>query len=247
MNEPDNFLSRWSRRKAAATEQTEQAVAQTAKPTAEENASAEQKESSPSTPIAQEIAPPPAIDLETLPPIESIGAGTDISAFLKVGVPADLTRAALRRAWAADPAIRDFVGLSENSWDFTAPGGVPGFGPLSAEDASRLMAQFTSSAKEIAGQAKEAIEQITQFEQPAEPIDSKLLPSESSASSRGRDAAIKKTASPAQDQPEQKPSASADETNSLQREKENIATQHNVVESNDSSPTRRAHGSALPD
>jgi hypothetical protein len=42
-------------------------------------------------------------------------------------VPADLTRAALRRAWLADPAIRDYIGLSENAWDFTAPGGVPGF------------------------------------------------------------------------------------------------------------------------
>ena len=29
-----------------------------------------------------------------------------------------------------DPAIRNYVGLSENSWDFNAPGGVPGFGPL---------------------------------------------------------------------------------------------------------------------
>src|SRR5207245_615081 len=57
------------------------------------------------------------------------------------GVPAALTRAALRRAWSADPAIRDFIGLSENSWDFTAPGGVAGFGPLTAEDARRLLAQ----------------------------------------------------------------------------------------------------------
>lgn len=29
-----------------------------------------------------------------------------------------------------DPAIRNYVGLSEYSWDFNAPGGVPGFGPL---------------------------------------------------------------------------------------------------------------------
>jgi hypothetical protein len=50
-----------------------------------------------------------------------------------------LARAALRRAWLADPAIRDFIGLSENSWDFTAPGGVPGFGSVSMEDAKRLL------------------------------------------------------------------------------------------------------------
>jgi hypothetical protein len=50
-------------------------------------------------------------------------------------------RWALRRAWADDPAIRDFIGLSENAWDFTAAGGVPGFGPLSVEDAARLLAR----------------------------------------------------------------------------------------------------------
>jgi hypothetical protein len=29
-----------------------------------------------------------------------------------------------------DPAIKDFVGMSENGWDFSKPDGVPGFGPL---------------------------------------------------------------------------------------------------------------------
>src|SRR6266849_1480296 len=87
--------------------------------------------------------PPSAFDLASLPPIESITAGTDISAFLAPGVPAELSRAALRRAWVADPAIRDFVGLAENAWDFTAPGGVPGFGPLRAiDDVRRLAAQL---------------------------------------------------------------------------------------------------------
>jgi hypothetical protein len=44
-------------------------------------------------------------------------------------VPADLTRAALRRAWSVTPGIRDYIGPSENSWDFTSagPDGVPGF------------------------------------------------------------------------------------------------------------------------
>ena len=50
-----------------------------------------------------------------LPATESITADTDIRAFLAPGIPAHLTRAALRRAWAADPAIRDFVGLAENA------------------------------------------------------------------------------------------------------------------------------------
>ena len=72
--------------------------------------------------------------LETgnLPRIESIGPGSDIRPFLAFGVSEDLTRAALRRAWLSDPAIRDFIGLSENSWDFNAPGGASGFGSPTA-------------------------------------------------------------------------------------------------------------------
>src|SRR5262249_37211422 len=62
--------------------------------------------------------------------------------FLAPGVPAELTRAALRRAWSADPAIRDFVGLAENQWDFTAPGGAPGFGSLTdTEQIRQLLAK----------------------------------------------------------------------------------------------------------
>jgi Protein of unknown function (DUF3306) len=77
------------------------------------------------------------LDLSKLPPIESITAETDIRAFLAPGVPPELTHAALRRAWSADPAIRDFVGLSENSWDFNAPDAIPGFGPLQITDELR--------------------------------------------------------------------------------------------------------------
>jgi hypothetical protein len=75
----------------------------------------------------------------SLPPIESIGATSDIRPFLEPGVPQDLARAALRRAWAADPGIRDFIGLSENFWDFNAPDAVPGFGSLTTDDAGRLL------------------------------------------------------------------------------------------------------------
>ena len=53
------------------------------------------------------------------------------------GVPPELARAALRRAWAADPAIRAFVGVAENAWDFTAPDAVAGFGPLEMTDELR--------------------------------------------------------------------------------------------------------------
>jgi len=79
----------------------------------------------------------PVFDLTKLPPIESITAETDIRAFLAPGIPVELSRAALRRAWSADPRIREFVGLSENSWDFNAAGAIPGFGALEMTDEVR--------------------------------------------------------------------------------------------------------------
>ena len=69
-------------------------------------------------------------DLANLPSIDSITATTDVRPFLAPGVPLQLVRAALRRAWVMDPRIRDFRGLQENNWDFNDPRGIPGFGPL---------------------------------------------------------------------------------------------------------------------
>ena len=66
-------------------------------------------------------------------PIESIDARTDITAFLQAGLPAELRRAALRRAWTTDPAIRDFKGLQESDWDFADPNAIAGFGNLGPE------------------------------------------------------------------------------------------------------------------
>ena len=68
----------------------------------------------------------------------SIGADTNIAAFLRRDVPPELTRAALRRAWTSDPAIKNFVGLVENGWDFNDPSAMSGFGPISAEEVARL-------------------------------------------------------------------------------------------------------------
>jgi hypothetical protein len=104
-------------------------------------------------PLIEHLTPGPAtqsvFDAPSLPSIESIGAGSDIRPFLRPGVPADLTRAALRRAWSADPAIRDFIGLSENSWDFNGPDGVPGFGSLTTDGPGRLPARKTEAADSL--------------------------------------------------------------------------------------------------
>ena len=130
MSDGEGFLARWLRRRhAAACERGLVASSSKhagAQPQAGMAGAAPQSE--------------PLDELAELPAIKAIGADADITRFLAPGVPATLLRAALRQAWSADPAIRDFIGLSENAWDFTAPTGVPGFGSLAAEDAQRLLA-----------------------------------------------------------------------------------------------------------
>lgn len=127
MNRDEAFLARWSRRKRNAAAGSD--AAKNPPPRAAEIGE-------PVSPIIGEAAP--AIPL---PSIESIEAASDIKAFLAPGVPPELTRAALRRVWTVDPVIREFIGLSENAWDFNAAGGVPGFGSLDLEEVRRLVAQ----------------------------------------------------------------------------------------------------------
>src|SRR5438874_8343666 len=143
MRDRETFLERWSRRKRGAAPSGDADAS--AQPPADAGQSgtkrAEEKATALASPTSQDKSAGPAadipFDLTKLPPLESITAETDIRAYLAPGVPVELTRAALRRAWAADPKIRDFVGLSENAWDFNAPGGAPGFGPLQMTDELR--------------------------------------------------------------------------------------------------------------
>jgi hypothetical protein len=78
--------------------------------------------------------PAAPFDPANLPPIESLTSESDMSVFMRSGVPADMARAALYSAWRADPAIRDFVGIAEAQWDFNDPAAMPGFGPLDPMD-----------------------------------------------------------------------------------------------------------------
>ena len=125
MSEDRNFLSRWSRKKREAAELPSQATAPATDDAAPKESTAEAPADG--TKATRTEADEPKFDLASLPSIDSIGPDTDIRQFLRAGVPAELTRAALRRAWASDPAIRDYIGLSENSWNFNTPGAMYGF------------------------------------------------------------------------------------------------------------------------
>ena len=86
MSEPEDFLTRWSRRKLDDEEADAPAPA----------------EAAPQKPAEEALRPralrdnkhaaagKPAFDLASLPSLDSIGAETDIRAFLSPGVPGDL-------------------------------------------------------------------------------------------------------------------------------------------------------------
>ena len=217
----EEFLARWSRRKREAKEAGE------APPPTEpaDEAPDPAPSATAENPVDAEV------DLSSLPPIESITAATDVTAFLRQGIPPELGRAALRRAWAADPAIRDFVGLAENAWDFNDPHAMPGFGPLdcSEEQLAALVDRIVGGVRGAADSLTTAIPEQTDAIQSAD--SDHELPSESRASEAVADQSP--TGEILLDQP---PSASA----AVQPEAPRS------VGCDQTADRRRTHGSALP-
>jgi hypothetical protein len=136
------FLSRWSRLKEEARR-----AERGPQPEAEEPAAtAPPPEAEPASMLPEpELTPE---ELAALPKLEEITAASDISGFLRRGVPDALRNAALRKMWTLDPAIRDFVGEARDyAYDWNTPGGVPGAGALDAGDdvAAMLRSVFGGS------------------------------------------------------------------------------------------------------
>jgi Protein of unknown function (DUF3306) len=144
MSEPENLLSRWSRlkRESGSRRECKTELRESAAPSGAAATTAANEDGV----VETETHGTPTFDPTSLPSIHSITASTDIRVFLQTGVPAKLTEAALRRAWVSDPAIRDFIGIAENQWDFTDPTTIPGFGPLQeTDDKLTLIAQAAES------------------------------------------------------------------------------------------------------
>jgi hypothetical protein len=151
MSSSENFVSRWSRlkREPAAPEALPASELETPA-TLEGDASAMAE-----TPV---VDPEPAFDPASLPSVESIDVDTDIRGFLQPRVPPELTRAALRRAWTTDPAIRNFIEIAENQWDFNDPTSIFGFGPMRATDnVPALLAQALGQLEDVAEKAMAAV------------------------------------------------------------------------------------------
>lgn len=105
-----------------------------------------------------------AIDLSTLPQLSSIDAQTNLVAVFQPGVPAELRRAALRRAWTTDPAIRDFKGLQESDWDFNDPNSIPGFGTIGPEvDIKAMVARIFGETSPVLARADSPVDIALRF------------------------------------------------------------------------------------
>jgi len=131
-----NFLARWSQRKHEAKQPDHDA------PIANSDA--------PSGPVAEsDVAQ--EFDLSSLPKLEDMTATTDITAFLRKGVPEHLRNAALRKSWALDPAIRNYVNPAlDYAYDWNTPGGVPGSSEIgSGMDVARLVSQIMGGGSTV--------------------------------------------------------------------------------------------------
>ena len=145
MSAPDHgdddkgFLARWSQRKQEA-KQPDQAA--------------------PDAGIAASPATgtdaPEEFDLSSLPKLEDLTSTTDITMFLRKGVPEHLRNAALRKSWALDPAIRNYVNPAlDYAYDWNTPGGVPGSSELGAGmDVARLVSQIMRRVAMLSTQQK---------------------------------------------------------------------------------------------
>ena len=187
---------------------------------------------------------PPAIlpfDPTGLPPIQSITAETDIRGFLAPGVPSEVTRAALRRAWTCDPAIRNFVGLADYDWDFNAADSIAGFGPMSmTDDVAKMAAQVLGPGRTEAG-PRNPLDPAPTIPKADEPADNADIGAARSAAAE--------THSQAKDgdQPTNETAASPQSVALTHREQQRAAAQHPSTElGNRNVPVRRRHGQALP-
>jgi hypothetical protein len=255
MSDPENFLSRWSRRKL----DTEQEASPSARP-AEASAKAESgdPESDKTEPQTTESAAldsrlrgnernsdfddgkEPEFDLSTLPSLDSITAETDVRVFLQKGIPADLTRAALRRAWTADPNIRDFMEVAENQWDFATGSDIPGFGPMRAtDDIRQMLADIFGDGPKPPTEAE--AKTADKVEPPAESVQSDIADRAAEPPEEQDIAALPK------DQPAPEEAPVAPEDSVVRRGEVNIALQqNNQNDEYEPLPTHRPHGRALP-
>lgn len=235
MSDPKNFLTRWSRRKQA-TANEKARPEQPAAPDADKPLAPGEDAHRTDAAASRDAANAPAVpefDLSKLPSLDSIGANSDITAFMQAGVPAALRHAALRRAWVADPAIRDFIGPSENAWDFTDPTAMPGFGELDPQlDIKKLVAEIFRDAEPETKSPADSTPPL------ASPEPATQLPDQSDTTP-----GIPAASEPLKAESQQVATSNRD---ALLQRNENAATQHENSQQEPVAMKARRHGSAMP-
>jgi Protein of unknown function (DUF3306) len=239
----EDFLSRWSRRKQAAAQAAEPAkhapdAKAAAAPGHAAGSDAPESCDAPGAPRSAAESSAPAFDPASLPSIESITAETDIRAFFAAGVPAELTRAALRRAWTSDPKIRDFVGLADYDWDFNAPGAMAGFGPIEGPDELRAQIARRLGRDSAEGGADATFDHGPAAERAAPASDARV---------HDRPGQPTQVRSVIEDEPSRRVDGSHEDKEPARTDRENVATQQQEKPSDVQSIARRRHGRALPD
>ena len=241
-NSSKGFLERWSRKKIEGEREASDpsAEARATDVSLPDEPGAPQRSAADVVKALVEAAPKPEFDLASLPLIDSITAVTDIRAFLGPGVPKELARAALRRAWSADPAVRDFKGLAENDWDFTDPTAMPGFGALPpGTDIKKMLAQIFGDGEKPA--ASDAVtEKPTALEAPD--IAQQTAPPEP---------AFEEPSATAEKEESSKPEITTGRRQIAQADfvhRDNDTAMHNNTPDDEPEErkNRRHHGSALP-
>jgi len=252
MNDPEKFLSRWSRRKRTAADEPARAEG-------DDEREHDVLETPRAERVADNVTPPtpvdagpaqPVFDLSTLPSIESITAETDIRAFLAPGVPAEMRLAALRRAWTADPKVRDFVGLNDYDFDFHTPGAIPGFGPLEMTDELRREVLRIVGALQPEPEPVTPPTAVATASEPAAPMAPVQLPEtteETNAAPRPAEPAATDDAGAHLDQPARDQDEVTGDQAATQCNKDSVATQQKHSPAEDLQTfARRGHGRALP-
>jgi hypothetical protein len=224
MTSPENFVSRWARLKSESDAEPKTELVRHG-PRQEAVASVAEM---PSVQQQNQVVDEP-FDPASLPSIETITFDTDIRGFLQHRVPAALTRAALRQAWASDPAIRDFIGIAENQWDFNDPTAMPGFGPMQeTDDVPTLLARALGGHDKLA-------DMIPEIPAPVE----NAPPAVTARGPANPDQGLQQTS--------EKSPAPGEVCNLPADGKESAATGNDrIAEEDGSSQSYRSHGSALP-
>jgi hypothetical protein len=223
MTLPKNFVSRWARLKRGSDIEPKPEPAGI-----QSDSGGSAGAETPPAHHEDEVVDGP-FDPASLPSIETITVDTDIRGFLQSRVPAALTRAALRQAWASDPAICDFIGIAENQWDFNDPTAMPGFGPMRETDnVPTLLARALGGRDKLADMIPEIPASVEN-----------ALPAVADCEPASPNPSLQQTA---------ERSPSADESCKFPGDSNaSTATRNDrVAEEDDSSQSYRSHGSALP-